>query len=150
LLVTDQDFENARQKSGTKSGTVGTGNNRQDQEANPGRHGETAVLSGVSTNPSAEDKGFEPSTGFPAPDFESGSTVEKPNENKGFSNLALNARESANLSDLLASLSDSMLSEPIKQAIRSLIQLDLDTRKAGSPSRDDHLSQREPMKGKRK
>ena len=72
LLVTDQDFENAREKSGTKYGTVATGTNRQDQEANPEKQRENAIFSGVSTVSQAEDKGFEPSTGFPAPDFESG------------------------------------------------------------------------------
>ncbi len=37
---------------------------------------------------SAEDKGFEPSTGYPAPDFESGLNAKKPCKNKAFQNSA--------------------------------------------------------------
>ncbi len=46
------------------------------------------VLYGNSHEFQAEDKGFEPSTGFPAPDFESGSNDRKANKNKASHNLA--------------------------------------------------------------
>ena len=46
------------------------------------------VLCGNSQEIQAEDKGFEPSTGFPAPDFESGSNDRKANKNKASQNLA--------------------------------------------------------------
>ena len=79
LLVTDSDFEQAIQGNAQcnarepKSNAAKVGNNRGQSEENlQNPRGNSDFSEKVNEN-LAEDKGFEPSIGFPTPDFESGS-----------------------------------------------------------------------------
>jgi len=93
--------------------------NRTKPRENAGLCG--AVLIGAG----AEDKGFEPSTGFPAPDFESGSGTQIPKENKGTRKSANNVLTSAISSDL-QTVVDAWpnLSDSTKRTLLNLIELD--------------------------
>jgi hypothetical protein len=86
LLVTDADVAKAigrgtnptragRKSShgGTKTTLQTTAIDTQTARTDQAKDTLEVVLCGNSQGIQAEDKGFEPSTGFPAPDFESGS-----------------------------------------------------------------------------
>ncbi len=91
LLVTEADVAKAINdttrirgtnptRAGSKSGVCetkttlhGTRTEEARSHIDHEKDSENLVFAGNSLIKSAEDKGFEPSTGFPAPDFESGS-----------------------------------------------------------------------------
>lgn len=99
---------------------------------------------------SAEDKGFEPSTGFPAPDFESGSDLQKTNKNKGLSKPGAHVLTSAIPADL-KSVVDAWpnLSESTKQTLLNLIELDRfnqQSERTGTPPTHSEPVTRQPSR----